>query len=429
MDLRASGERKRRLLMLTPFAPDENGSHGGARSTAALIKSLAQENRVGLAFLRGVDEAPLGRSITDLCEFALEGRRPGSLGSSIRPFGRSLGTIRKFISGDPLWVAGRHNPHFAVEVGAIVDKWRPHVVQGEFSAMGQYIDWGSDRAPASVVTFHEPGVTFAGQWINRSRWTRPFWRAEFSRWQGYEAELLSRLRAAVVFTPRDAAILADLYPEANVQIIPLGVEMPEAQPSSTTGMGSYSILFVGNLVHPPNLDAVEWLVRDILPLVRQRLPEAKLYVVGPGAVPQFARSDGVTTTGMVPDVNPYMQSATVLVAPLRSGGGMRVKVLEAMAAAKPVVATSLAMEGIAIRPGRDVLIANTARDFAEAILRLLADDSLRSQLGANARAIAERDHSMRSMAMRYENLYDRLLAESDSRNEIFHHDLSTGESR
>jgi glycosyltransferase involved in cell wall biosynthesis len=138
------------------------------------------------------------------------------------------------------------------------------------------------------------------------------------------------------------------------------------------------LVFVGGFRHPPNVDAVCWFAEDIFPLVRQRLPAVRFHCIG-GHVPDVVRAldgNGVIVHGHLPDIAPYMDGARIALAPLRYGAGVKGKVNMSMAHGQPVVATPCAVEGMHMRDGEDVLVAETARDFADAIVRLYEDEAL-----------------------------------------------------
>ena len=169
--------------------------------------------------------------------------------------------------------------------------------------------------------------------------------------------------------------------------IPLRVEVPK-RPLDPLG-SSPSVLFVGGFGHLPNVDAAVRLATQIFPRVRARCPEAALYLVGdkpPRRVRELA-GDHVVVTGRVDDVTPYLDRAAVVVAPLRLGGGTRVKVLEALAAGKAVVASPLAAEGIEAVDGEHLLLAESDEELVDATARLLADPDARSSLGRRARQL------------------------------------------
>jgi polysaccharide biosynthesis protein PslH len=154
-----------------------------------------------------------------------------------------------------------------------------------------------------------------------------------------------------------------------------------------------NFVFTGTMDYPPNIDAVVWFARTILPLIRRHAPGAQFHVVGSNPAPEvqaLAGMDGVFVTGRVPDVRPYVAHATAAVAPMRIARGIQNKVLEAMAMARPVVVTGDALEGIGAVAGAEVLLADTAEDFAAACLRAAAPGS--AALGAAARQRVLRDY-------------------------------------
>ncbi len=142
--------------------------------------------------------------------------------------------------------------------------------------------------------------------------------------------------------------------------------------------------------YPPNVEAVEYFVRDILPLVRNRVPGVLFNIVGnrPGPLVWALNSEKVVVHGGVPDLRPYYHGASVVVVPLLQGGGTRNKILEAGACGNAIVSTSLGAEGLSFEAGRDLLIADTPVEFAEAISRVCADNELRGRLGHGAREAA-----------------------------------------
>ena len=174
---------------------------------------------------------------------------------------------------------------------------------------------------------------------------------------------------------------------------------------------SADVLFVGSFVHPPNTDAARRLVEAIFPRVRRRVGEATLHIVGenPPARLRRASGPGVRLTGRVPDVTPYLVQAAVVAIPLRLGGGMRVKTLEALAAGKAVVASPRALEGLDVTDGVEVIVSESDDAFADAIASLLVDAHRREALGRAARAWAEQYLSRERWLTAYERLYDDLL--------------------
>ena len=168
---------------------------------------------------------------------------------------------------------------------------------------------------------------------------------------------------------------------------------------------------MGNFTHPPNVDAALWLGREIMPRVRARCPSARLTIVGIFPTPEVRAlaGDGLTVTGPVPDIAPYFERAAVVLAPVRTGGGMRTKVLQAMAYGKPVVTTTRGAEGLSVDGAHlPVVMAEDAEGIARAAADLLADDGQRCALGKAARAYVAEHFSPHAYASRLEAIYAEL---------------------
>jgi glycosyltransferase involved in cell wall biosynthesis len=169
-------------------------------------------------------------------------------------------------------------------------------------------------------------------------------------------------------------------------------------------------LFAGNFIHPPNLDAALRLARRIFPPVKASHPGARLKIVGDGP-PRALRameSPAIAVTGRVPDMTPLLEEAAVVVVPLRCGGGIRMKMIEALRAGKAVVATALAAEGLEIRPGSEFMLAETDGEFSDAISSLLNQPELRQMLGCRARQWSDSFCRQGRVAAAFESLYTSL---------------------
>jgi len=172
-------------------------------------------------------------------------------------------------------------------------------------------------------------------------------------------------------------------------VIPNGVETTRYQPlpPPPEDMQRPAVLFTGKMDFRPNVDAVLWFGRQVWPLVHREYPEARFYVVGKRPHPrleELSHDPTVAITGYVPDVRPYMAGATVFVVPMRIGGGSRLKLLEAMAAGLPIVATSMGAEGVDVTDGEHLLLADEAEAYAQAVCALLSDKDRRQALGQRA---------------------------------------------
>jgi glycosyltransferase involved in cell wall biosynthesis len=190
----------------------------------------------------------------------------------------------------------------------------------------------------------------------------------------------------VAFTEGDKKSLEALGVNTPIYHIPFGTTLPD-HPLSPAGCPPLSLVFVGSFIHPPNVEAANRLARLIFPRVQNHFPELELYIVGdqpPHNLKKYS-SDKIHITGWVPEVAPYLDRAAVFAAPIFSGGGMRVKILEALAAGKAVVATPLAIEGLQLSDGEQVSLARDDEEMAERIIQLLANPDQRTALARRAR--------------------------------------------
>jgi glycosyltransferase involved in cell wall biosynthesis len=235
---------------------------------------------------------------------------------------------------------------------------------------------------------------------------------DWHRWPRYQRNVWRRFKLIQVFTPYDAAGIKKIAPElaGRVRVNPFSIDLPaQADPAlEETG----TLLFTGNFTHPPNVDAALWLANEIMPLLRQGWPGVRLTLAG-SYPPEQVRSlecEDIIVTGYVEQMEPLVERATVIVAPLRIGGGQRMKVLEGMAMGKAVVTTPRGAEGLQVAAEEPpLLIATTGEEFARAPVELLQDRSARRELGQQARAFVVKHFSPAAYARRLEIIYRNLL--------------------
>jgi polysaccharide biosynthesis protein PslH len=405
----ASPER-RRLLFLVPFSPRHDATHGGGRSLAQLLVRLGARHDVALLALRADDDPPVDDAVRAECQLVEEYVRSVS-----RTFGerwsRRFRLLAALARGRPMWVADTFVPEYARRAREVAQSWQPDIVQIEFHVMGQYASAVSVACAPLVLTQYEPGAQAADDWWRWVRGPEKLIRyVDALSWKRFERRMLREVDAVVAFTERDRSSVAKLGQNGITALIPVRTDVPR-QPLSAVGSGPPSIVFIGNFMHPPNVDAALRLITQIFPVVARRHPGLLLYVVGDGPPADIrrCRSEQVVVTGRVPDVTPYLDRAAVVAVPIRFGGGIRIKVLEALAAGKAVVASSRALEGLNVVDGEHVVIAETDREFADALGKMLSDEDLRTAIAARARAWARANAGWEKSIEAYEALYESLL--------------------
>jgi glycosyltransferase involved in cell wall biosynthesis len=196
---------------------------------------------------------------------------------------------------------------------------------------------------------------------------------------------------------------------SKITVVPIAVDTLQLQPIIRQ-VDSTNLLTLGTLHYPPNADGIRWFAREVFPLVRRQMPSVTLTIVGknpPADIIQFGKQqpNAITVTGYVPDLDPYIEKAALMVIAVRAGGGMRVRILEAFARAVPVVTTTIGLEGIEARPGEDVMVADTPAVFAQMVVELLRDRSLQTQLANNGRRLAENSYDWQVVLQKMDQVY------------------------
>jgi len=230
----------------------------------------------------------------------------------------------------------------------------------------------------------------------------------------YERWLGGQSHACTVVASRERDVMG-AYISSPIHVIPNGVDLEYFQPQGQPGQRHVPgrLLFSGDMSYPPNVDAVEHVVADILPRVREEVPDVEFYIVGMNPSPRVRRlADGsrVVVTGRVDDIRPYFDAAAVALAPLRVARGVQNKVLEAMAMRVPVVASPAAFQGISAVADRDLLVAGDAVAFSRAVVRLVREPATREAYARAGRACVEENHNGRILLRQVENLVTETAA-------------------
>jgi sugar transferase (PEP-CTERM/EpsH1 system associated) len=210
-----------------------------------------------------------------------------------------------------------------------------------------------------------------------------------------EIKLCKEADLILTTSERDSQFLKSMIPDTTIETIPNGVDI-EVFHNNFSDEASCQIIFTGAMNYYPNIDAVLSFAQHCWPLIRTKVPKATWMIVGrepPPEVEQLAELPGITVTGTVSDVRPYLSRSAVAIAPLRIGSGTRLKILEAFAMRKAVVSTSIGCEGLSVVPGEHLLVVDRPVEFAEAVIKLLKNPEMQTTLGNAGRALVEEKYS------------------------------------
>ncbi len=245
--------------------------------------------------------------------------------------------------------------------------------------------------------------------------SRALYSLERDRIARYERWIAQSFEETWLISESDRLALARECPDANIRLVPNGVDLEQFHPTGEPA-APHSLIFVGHLRVLHNIDAATYLAREVLPLVRREIGTCTLSIVGANPAPQIQRlaeDPAITVTGFVHDLNAHLNRSAVFVAPLRFAAGIQNKVLEAMAAGRPVVTTSLINDGLGAEPGRQILVADDAKAIARQIAGLLADPALREQIGSAGRQFVEQRYSWAHALARMRAIEERLKQSLD----------------
>jgi len=260
-----------------------------------------------------------------------------------------------------------------------------------------------NKKPKVIFDAHNAVWTIVERMQENAFWfLKPILGVEAKRVKRYEGELLKTVDHVLAVTDVDRVGLEEALNFSKVKkddhvapitVAPIAVNTQQLQPVKRKS-GSRNIVTLGTLHYPPNADGIRWFFNEVFPLIRQRVPDVTLTIIGKNPPQDFldlaARDpEVIKITGYVPELVPYLEQSALMVVPVRAGGGMRVRILEAFAYAMPVVTTTIGLEGIEAEPGREVLVADSAKDFATSVSELLENTNLQERLSNNGRQLAE----------------------------------------
>jgi glycosyltransferase involved in cell wall biosynthesis len=311
---------------------------------------------------------------------------------------------------EPYYVSKYRHRAMAHALGALTRAENFDIVQLEFAFLGPY----ASACRSGAIVLHEHDVSYRPAYRRYRRAASFLQRLpayiEWCRWYRYESRLVRACHHVLTVTEQDRHLLEWLTGSTRISYLPRGMDMPALLPPFHSRHPE-TLLFIGTFQHHPNADAASWLIQEIFPLIVRRHPRATLHIVGADPPSSFremaSRWPGVRVHGFVPDVDQYLDTCSVFLAPLRFGGGVKIKVLHAMAHCMPVVTTKVGIEGIeGFQPGM-ARLGGTAEELARHVSALFGDMAQAEAMAAAARANVERTFSWSALQNRVEDIYRR----------------------
>jgi polysaccharide biosynthesis protein PslH len=362
---------------------------GGKIRSFNILRHLAREHEVTLLSYYGGKRDPDYE--TAICQ-QIPGAQTIHTAAPEGTLAQSLDYILRLPSPAPYAVRKFTHPRVRQEVASRLNDSRLDVAVCDFLSASLNF---AEATPAPVVLFQHNVETMLWRRMATME-SSPLRKLSYSieawKMSAYETRTLRRFQHVIAVSEQDRDAMLTLSSACPITVVPTGVDTEQYQIAPSAAGQPPAIVFTGSMDWEPNIDAMEYFCREIWPEVLDAFPDARFQIVGRNPHPRVKRlaSPSVEVTGTVASVTDYLHAATIVIVPLRIGGGTRLKIFEAMAMGKAIVSTSIGAEGLAVTHGRDLLIADDAPAFAAGILQLLRDPELRRRYEQAAAALAAR---------------------------------------
>lgn len=406
-----------KILIVSAYLPHPHSGHGTGVVMYGFISRLCERHKITLVSFCDRHELALAKDLASLpLEFIPVPRGMGAKAGIGWVFYlilvKLLQYVRSILFWQPMYVSGFWHPRMGKFIQSLTAERGYDIVQFEMTSMAQY-------RPSVVkgrTILHEHDVALRPAYREYKHSPKLIPRLlkflAWCRWASYERRVLARFDHIFCVTQQDTLLLGRLFSLHEVSYLPRGVDIPDPI-TAHSDREPATLLFVGTFAHPPNVDSALWLVRDILPRVRKIVPEARLVIIGknpPGELRLLAEEQPeVRVPGFVEDIESYYRKASLFVAPLRFGGGVKVKILHAMARGLPVVTTKIGSEGIDELTPAHIAVGRSAAEFAEHIVVLLGDPARAERMGMNGRELMRRNYSWKTVFDSAERVYQPAL--------------------
>jgi glycosyltransferase involved in cell wall biosynthesis len=398
-----------RILMLTPYLPYPPIS-GGRTRTFNLLQRLSGEFRITLLCFGRPEEQSFDLTpLRDLCELIVIDRAPSP--------GRLKAALLSLSSIYPVTMRLYTTPEMRKTAVRLL-------VERDFGAVHVESFYMLQNLPADLKTpvlLCEPSIEYVA-WGRFARVAQPVYQRpavalETLKMRLFEPQTWAQATLVGVMSAYDAAVVRRATPAVPTVLTPNGVDAGHFR-NEGLAREADSALYMGDYKYFPNTEAVLYFVSEILPLIRAERPNFTLTLIGKDLPPDLIAlgndpRSGIKAAGLVDDTRPYLSGAAVFICPQRSGGGTRFKLLESLASGCPVVSTTLGAEGLEAVSGEHLLIADTPRAFADAVLRVLCEPELAARLSRQGSEWIVRTHSWDRSAELVREAYRKLIGSDD----------------
>lgn len=389
-----------KILFLSGWYPYP-ADNGSKVRIYGLLKGLAQQHEVTL--LSFDDSIQPRRTPTELATLCREVRTV-----PWKPFNPSGWRARLgYLSPKPRMVADTYSPALAQSIRQLLAENRFDVIIASQFQTAMYSTLF--RGVPAIFEELELGIFHDAYW-KTTGWRR--WRSglTWTKHKHWIAGMLKDFSACTVVSRLEQSLAQSAIPHYHsFEVVPNSVELAHYSGIDEVPQPN-TLVFTGSFSYYPNYDAMSWFLSEVLPLIQREVPDVQLTITGNNAGYALPQVDNVHLTGYVDDVRPYIARSWAAIVPIRYGGGTRLKILEAMALHTPVITTSKGAEGLDLRDGQDLLLADRPEDFAQAVVRVLCEPRLRSKLADAAYAAVRTQYDGKVVLPRFLDLVERVAA-------------------
>jgi sugar transferase (PEP-CTERM/EpsH1 system associated) len=398
------------VLLLSPWLPWPLHDGGRIRIFETL-RYLSRHHTVSLVTpVCGNEEAYRASPVNGFCKNIITNVLSHDTGAVFSRLSKGL------LSGRSLVESFYYDPCLARRIRELTAKGAYDIIQVEFPFLTSYLEALDPRCRAKkILSMHNIESLRFERELQVSRWgkRRLVLLGDHYFFHSWEKRAIRRFDGIVTVSELERGWARQHAPGATVDLIPNGVDTEYFRPASCVSSNrNLYLVFTGAMDYPPNIDAAVWFCTEVLPVLQRHFPGLGFKIVGKNPAPpivELGKSQGIQVTGTVADIRSYMAGALALVVPLRSGGGTRLKILEAMAMERPVISTSVGAEGLEITPESNILIADKVQEFVNHVESLLKSPEKSKNLGTAGRRLVVEKYDWRVCLSGLDRLYGTLL--------------------
>ncbi len=395
------------ILVVSPEIPyPPIGGH--YLRTYNILKLLSENHRIFfIGFVKDEEELEWKKDFKKLCDsfdiFFIQ--------DDDFSFRFCLKVIRNLLSPFPYIKHKYYNKNASRRIREILSEGQIDLVHLDMLPMATY--YSVLNSVPTILTNHNVESVRLYRWmqLEKNIFIKLFLAYQHIKLRSYEKKMCPKFDKCITVSPEDEKVLKKLCKSDNFAVIPNGVDIEYFKPLEGPIIPN-RLIWVGGMGGPYNSDAVDYFLDEILPLIRAKKPEVEVDFVGDSPTKKLKRQElknsHIKVHGFVDDTRPFVQKAAVFIAPIRSGSGTKIKVLNAMAMGKPVVTTSIGAEGIYVEVDRNIMIADDPKTFAEKTVYLLNNKHIADQIGMAGRKVIEKYYDWNVIKMNMEQLYNEI---------------------